>query len=367
MESGILQDRLRAHSISRSRASTPIEVVKALGAVQSQDYEASLWAIGLRCGRKVTRTDVEDSIRKREITRTWLLRGTLHMSASEDIMWMIEPTRLRLRGIAEKRDKHLGLGPAIVEKAINAMEKALRGGKILTREEMYRIMVEMGVPTGNNLGYHMLYRAAWDGLICMGPQQGKEQTFVLLDEWVKRFRSPGKEEILRDMAISYFSGHGPATIRDFAWWSGLKASEARDGVKMAGKMLKKFDLNGNIYHTYSTPGSSVDDCGAILLPAFDEYVLGYSDRSLLTGESSGGKGGSVATSKYIHRNGVFLPTLLWNGKVMGTWKKQRSGKGVKVSVHPFAEPEREKIEGIQESAALYGEFLEKEVQLKIEF
>ena len=366
MESGILQDRLRTHSISRSRASTPLEAVKILGAVQGQDYEASLWAIGLRCGKKVTRADVEDSIRKREITRTWLLRGTLHISASEDIRWMIEPTRLRLRSIAERRDKHLGLSTSIVEKAMNAMDEALRGGKILTREEMYRIMVEIGVPTGNNLGYHMLYRAAWDGLICMGPQQGKEQTFVLLDEWVKVFRSPGKDEILRDMAISYFSGHGPATIRDFAWWSGLKTTEARDGVAKAGIMLKKFELSGNIYYSYSTHGSTGDDCGAILLPAFDEYVLGYSDRSLLTGESSGGKGGSVPTSKYIHSNGIFLPTLLWNGMVIGTWKKQISGKAVKVSVHPFAEPEREKIEGIRESAALYGEFLEKEVHLKID-
>ena len=366
MESGILQDRLRAHSISRSRASTPLEAVKVLGAMQGQDYEASLWAIGLRCGRKVTRTDVEDSIRKREITRTWLLRGTLHMSASEDIKWLIEPTRLRLRSIAEKRDKHLGLSTAIVEKAMNAIEGALRGGNILTRAEMYRIMVELGVPTGNNLGYHMLYRAAWDGLICMGPQQGKEQTFVLLDEWVKGFRSPGKEEILRDMAISYFSGHGSATIRDFAWWSGLKASEAREAVEKAGKMLKKFDLNGNIYHSYSVPGTSGDHGGAILLPAFDEYILGYSDRSLLNGESSGGKGVSLPASKYIHSNGIFLPTLLWDGKVIGTWKKQISGKAVKVSVHPFAEPEREKIEGIRESAALYGEFLEKDLQLKIE-
>lgn len=129
MEYIILQDRLMAHSISGKKASTPLEAVRGLGAIQGQDYDAALWAIGMRCGGKARRSDVEMALQKREITRTWLLRGTLHISASEDIRWMIEPTRPRLRSIAEKREEHRGLSPAIAEKAKNAMEEALRGGK----------------------------------------------------------------------------------------------------------------------------------------------------------------------------------------------------------------------------------------------
>lgn len=335
-----------------------------MGPMQGQDYEAALWAIGLRCVGKARRRDVEESIRKREITRTWLLRGTLHMAASEDIRWMIGPIRQRLKAIAGKREENLGLGGAVVEKAEKAMEEALRGGNILTRGEMYRIMEETGVPTGNNLGYHMLYRAAWDGLICMGPQQGREQTFVLLDEWVLESRSPGKGEALGEMAATYFSGHGPATWRDFAWWSGLRATEAKEAIDAAGTCLKKLELGGNTY--YSSQETRADDGSGVvtLLPAFDEYILGYSDRSLLTGDGMAGEAGGMPASGYIHSNGVFLPTVVWDGRVTGTWKRQASGKAIRIIVRPFAGLERELREGIGEAAAAYGEFLEKDVMLK---
>ena len=127
-ESDFLRSRLRAHSLSGSNVSNALEMVKGMGAMQGQDYEAVLWAIGLRCGGKARRSQVDDLFQKGKITRTWLLRGTLHVSASEDIRWMIEPTRSRLMGIAEKRDQHLGLSREAVEKAKTAMEDALRGG-----------------------------------------------------------------------------------------------------------------------------------------------------------------------------------------------------------------------------------------------
>ena len=230
---------------------------------------------------------------------------------------------------------------------------------------MYRIMSECGVPTENNLGYHMLYRAAWDGLICMGPQHGREQTFALLDEWIRKFRSPGKDEIFRELAYKYFSGHGPATLRDFAWWSGLKVTEAREGIARAGNALMEVEVNGNIYYTSSKNARGIDGDGAFLLPAFDEYILGYSDRAPLTGEDPNGKGDNLSVSRYMHKNGILLPTVLWKGKVIGTWKKKQSEKAVKIHVQPFAELELGQTEGIKEAGISYGEFLEKDIQLKI--
>ena len=132
-----------------------------MGAIQAQDYYAALWAIGLRCREGTTVKDVEDAIAKKKIARTWLMRGTLHFAASSDIHWMLRLFAPRLLKTAITRDRHLGLSDKVVEKTKVLFYNALKGGKQLTRKEMYAVLKKGGVPSNNNLGYHMLYRAAW--------------------------------------------------------------------------------------------------------------------------------------------------------------------------------------------------------------
>ena len=226
---GILERRLLNQGVSSS-CSDPEAVLRTLGAVQAQDYPAALWAIGLRCKPR-TKSDVEAAVVERKIARTWLMRGTLHFAASTDVAWMLKLFSPRLVRTAGARDRHLGLSDEIVKKTGLLFRNALQGGRRLARSEMYRVLEKGGVPSSNNLGYHMLYRAAWDGLICFGPHLGKEPTFVLAEEWLPKPRPLAPEEALKEIAVRYLSGHGPATVKDCSWWSGLTVSDVRLGME----------------------------------------------------------------------------------------------------------------------------------------
>ncbi len=345
--------------ITNNKTSTPLQIVRRMGALQAQDYEAALWAIGLRCGGKTTVSDVQLALENAEIVRTWLFRGTLHIGAHEDVRWMIEPCSARLNRTAVLRDQKLGLSQDMIEKTKSVLVDALKGRKILTRTEMYEIFERNGVPSTNNLGYHMLYRASWDGLICFGPQKGKEQTFVLLDEWVKKLRICPEEDVLKELAVRYFEGHGPATISDFAWWTGIKMPEAREGIEKATRLIAE-EVDGKTYYSFREKSTvKFEDGKTVLLPAFDEYVLGYTDRTQLADN------GKSKEAKLVHSNGVFLPTILSEGKIIGTWKKQKKGNVMKIYIEPFDLVHKHLLSDLKEATESYGNFLEMETRMEI--
>ena len=327
----IVSQRLVNQRIDGEKLEKPEEVVSWLGAIQAQDYLQSLWAVGLRL-KSATLADIEQAISDGRIVRTWPMRGTLHFVPPEDARWMLKLSASRMLAKDGRRLKQLGLDEEIMERCKELFHDALKGNRKLTRPDMMKLLDEAGISTEKQRGYHILWYASQDGVICPGPMQDKQQTFVLLDEWVPNSRDLSREESLAELAARYLTSHGPATVHDFAWWSGLTVTEARSGLEATWPGLTSEKIDGKEYWmTSDTRGhkaygkSSVD-----LLPAFDEYLIGYKDRSAVLAVEH-------ASRIVPGRNGVFQPTIVVGGRVAGTWKRRLKKNTIEITLIPFAQ------------------------------
>ena len=346
----IVYQRLVNQRISGEKFEKPEEVVRWLGALQAQDYLQSLWAIGLRL-QSATVVDIEQAVLDGKIVRTWPMRGTLHFVPPEDAKWMLRLSASRMLAKDGRRLEQLGLDEEIMELCKELFCDALKGNKRLSRPEMMKLLEEAGISTENQRGYHILWYVSQSGMICLGPMHDKQQTFVLLDEWVPNSRDLSREESLAELARRYVAGHGPATVHDLAWWAGLTVTEARSGLEAAMPELVSEEIDGKEYWTTSdTPGhrayhkSSVD-----LLPAFDEYLIGYKDRTaVLTVED--------APKVVPGKNGIFLPTIVVDGRVVGTWKRKLKKNTIEVTLSPFTHL-GDSAEGAIKAAEYYSNFV----------
>jgi hypothetical protein len=346
----IASQRLVNQRIEGERFEKPEEVVRWLGAVQAQDYLQALWAIGLRL-RSATVADIEQAISDAKIVRTWPMRGTLHFVPPEDARWMLKLSASRVLARDGRRLGQLGLDKGIMERSRELFYDALRGNRRLSRPEMMRVLEEAGIGTENQRGYHILWYVAQSGLICLGPMQDKQQTFVLLDEWVPDSRELSREESLAELAGRYVTGHGPATVHDFAWWAGLTVTEARSGLETAMPGLISEKIDGKEYWmTSDTPGQIAYDKSSVhLLPAFDEYLLGYKDRTAVLAVED-------APRVVPGKNGVFLPTIVVGGRVVGTWKRKHKKNSIDITLAPFTHL-ADSEERATEAARSFGAFV----------
>jgi hypothetical protein len=342
--------RLVNQRIGGKKLEKPEEVVRWLGAIQAQDYLQSLWALGLRL-RSATVADIEQAILEGEIVRTWPMRGTLHFVPPEDAKWMLKLSASRMLDKDGRRLKQLGLTEEIIERCKGLFYDALKGNKRLSRPEMMRLLEEAGIATENQRGYHILWYVSQCGLICQGPMQDKQQSFVLLDEWVPNSRNLSQEESLAELARRYFVSHGPATVHDFAWWAGLTVTEARSGLEAAMPELISEKIDGKEYWTTGdTPGPIEHGKSSVhLLPGFDEYLIGYKDRTaVLTVED--------APRVVPGKNGIFLPTIVVGGRIVGTWKRKLKKNSIDITLSPFTHL-GESDERAIKAAEYYGAFV----------
>lgn len=342
--------RLVHQSIAPAAFATPGEVVQHLGAMQAQDYLGALWAIGLRT-KTATEADIEQAISDKKIVRTWPMRGTLHFVAPKDIRWMLALLTPRIINRAARRHQQLELDAATFTRAERLFSLALRGGQRLTRSEMMDVLEQGGISTDGQRGYHILGWAAQTGLICFGPRQGKQDAFVWLDDWLPPGPTLNRDESLAELARRYFTGHGPATLQDFVWWSGLPVADARAAVEMVEVQLAQEELDGQTYWlSASSSGTKTGSPTACLLPAFDEYLLGYRDRSAVLEPTHAGKvvpGG----------NGMFKPLIVIDGQVVGTWKRTLRKTKLIITFAPFDSLSSAQMEAIVAEAERYGAFM----------
>jgi hypothetical protein len=346
----IARFRLERQQISRQPAATPAQVVAALGALQAQDYAGVLWSIGLRLSG-ATVADIERAIAERAIVRTWPMRGTLHFVAAADVRWLLKLLAPRVIAGSARRHRQLELDEAIFSRSRTLFTDALRGGRRLTRSAMLQILAAAGIETAGQRGYHILWRLAQEGLVCFGPPAGKEQTFVLLDEWLPPAPERDREAALSELARRYFSGHGPATLRDFTWWSGLAAADARAALELAKPELQQEVVNGQTYWlARAEPPQPRRAPEVFLLPGFDEYLLGYADRSAALDPA-------YAARVVPGTNGVFFPTLVIDGRVAGTWKRTHTRTHVAIQLSPFTPIAGAAMPAITAAAERYGRFL----------
>lgn len=347
----IVRDRLLNQGIASGLPGGPAGVVASMGAVQAQDYSSALWAIGLRSPGS-TEQDVECAVAERKIIRTWPMRGTLHFVAADDVRWMLRLLTPRVLSGTARRVRELELDDAAFAKSRKVLTRALQGGRCLTREAVLEHLEKAGLSPAGGRGYHILFRLAQEELICFGPRSGKTHTFVLLDEWVPKSRICDREESLARLAKRYFDSHGPATLQDFVWWTGLSVTDARAGIAGAAGKLVCVRLEGvEHWGPEETPAQkSAGDAAVAFLPAFDEYLLGYKERGAVLEPVHGGKVNPG-------NNGVFMPVVLLRGRVEATWKRVIRKKAVAMTVHPFAPLRKVDRVALQAAARHYARFV----------
>ncbi len=349
----IAQQRLYTQSIAPATLEKPEDVVQWLGAVQAQDYLAGLWAIGLRM-RNATEADIEQAIVDKTIIRTWFMRGTVHFVPAADLRWMLRLMRPRLHMISQNsiRYQQLELDGATLAKSFSVLEKSLQGGKQLTRPELITRLEQAEVARGGLGPTIILHQAQADGLICQAPRQGKQFTFALLDEWLPPGRRLEHDEALAEFTRRYFTGHGPATLQDFVWWSGLTIAEARAGLVMSKTQLVQEVIDGQTYwFSSSTPSIKEPSQVISLLPNFDEYIVGYKDRSAIFDATS-------HVDKLDSRGNVlFNNTIASAGQIVGTWKRTLKKDTVIIEANPFAPFDEAEANALTTAANRYAAFL----------
>ena len=350
--------RIFHQSISESNFEQPGQVVAHLGAVQAQDYAGSLWTIGLRL-KEATQALIEQAIAARTIIRTWPMRGTLHFVAAADVRWMLKLLTPRAIAGTAARQRQLEINPQVLARSQELIVQALEGGKQLTRTQIYQVL-ERGniVPTGQR-GIHILGRLSQEGLLCLGSHHDKQPTFVLLDEWLppSLTKSLERDEALAELAKRYFTGHGPATLSDFERWAGLKISEARAGLEMVKAQLRREEIAGQTYWlAQNEPAVFATTRTVYLLPGFDEYILGYKDRSAVLEPQHSQKvvpGG----------NGMFISTIISNGRVAGTWKRTTKKDKLVITPVPFSALNEVETTALKAAAADYSRFITMPVEV----
>jgi len=346
--------RLCAQGIS-CPSSTVHEAVSRLLAVQAQDRPSSLWAIGLRSSASKI-ADVERAVASGSIVRTWLMRGTLHFTAAEDLRWLLHLVAPRLIARSKRRDEQLRLDDLVYERSSDILISELDSQGQMTRSDIMVALERKGITTTGQRGYHILRHLALQGVICFGPMIGREPSFVLLDNWVQSSKNITREQALGELAVRYFSGHGPATAQDLVWWSGLTMAEVRKSIEAAGSRLNEETMDGITY--FSGPSrSGTGENTHVLLPAFDEYIIGYKERGALLDREH--------TKDVLSSNGIFYPALVIEGLVQGTWRGRRSKAGITVEVKPFYRLNSSDIDSLEGAASRYGAFLDVPVSINV--
>ena len=341
--------RLERQGVADPRFADPHAAVSWLVAMQAQDYYAALWAVGARM-RDGSEADVERAIADGTLVRTWPMRGTLHLVAAEDARWLLE--LLAPRAIARdtaRIERDFGLDAAALKQCRRAVSRVLRDGKPMRRDDLYAALDAAGIAGAQQRGVHITGRLAQEGLICGGPRDGRQPTFVLLDAWAPRAARKPRDVSLAELALRYFASRGPATAQDFAWWSGLTVKDAQAGIALAGAGLAQDTIDGKTHWHASAPEKEKATASVHLLPAFDEYLVGYRDRSAALDPAHG--------RAVIAVNGLVGASIVVDGRIAGLWKRTLGKASVLLALQPFRPLPKSRLPALRATAKRYGAFL----------
>jgi hypothetical protein len=275
--------RLHNQFLSQTNLTEPSQVVECLGAVQSQDYAGAKWALAQRLKNTTTDAALEQGFNEGKILRTHILRPTWHFVAPQDIRWMLSLSAPRVHAVNGFMYRQQELDRASIKKSYAALEKALQGNKHLTRTELGSAFEEAGIKNASSirLGYFLM-SAELDGVICSGPRRGKQFTYALLEERAPEVKALTRQEALAELTRRYFVTRGPATLHDFTWWSGLTMADAKEGIDAVRSQFMSEEIDGKTYwFDNSVSPAQEKSPAAHLLPNYDEYFIGFKDRSAI--------------------------------------------------------------------------------------
>ena len=351
----IARQRLARSFLLGSPWSTGRDVVHALGAVQAQDYDGAKWALSLRASG-LTDDALEREFAAGSIVRTHVLRPTWHFVDPTDIRWMLALTGPRIAKMMASYDRKLELDDKVYSRSNAAIANALRDGVHLTRTELKAALSRAKVgPLGVQRAAHLMMRAELDAVICSGPRRGKQFTYALLDDRVPPAAPKYRDEALLELTRRYFCARSPAAARDFAWWSGLSMADARRGIDLARDDLELLTLDGESFWTTATPAVRPKP-SAHLLPNYDEFFIGYRDRSAI--------GRRLASVKAVTGgNALIAHVVTIDGQLVGGWRRTPRRDTVRIDlklVSRLSAPERDRL---LREVRRYGSFAGKPVEL----
>jgi len=347
----VVRQRLQTQRLIGPAFAGVAEAVAWFGAMQAQDYRGALWAIGQRVAG-VTEADVEQALARREVVRTWPMRGTLHFVAADDARWLTRLLAPRVIRRAASRYRELGLDGAVFAKSRAILEAALAGGHALTRGELYATLACAGVSPDGQRGIHIVGQLAMQGVLCTGAPRGKQQTFVLLDDWIPRSRELTGDAALAELARRYVASHGPVTALDLAWWSGLNATETARALELAGVAIER---SGEHWLSTTRPRASRAGLGVHLLPPYDEYAVAYRDRDAFL----------APADRVRAKGGIFAPVVLVDGRIAGTWRRTTRTASVTIEPALWTRPRPDVRRLLELAARRYGEFVGNSAALEL--
>jgi len=341
--------------LSGKQLNSPKSLVQKMGALQAQHFDMAKWAIGKRMSSvdapvggftenkntapPVTVNTIHQAMEKGEIVRTHALRPTWHFLAGEDLLWILQLTGPSIKGALFSRDKVIGIAEKEYIQSDEAIRRILEDQKALTRQDLVEELRQRGFAMDEYRSNHYIMHAELEGIICSGTVQANKHTYALSENILGKGFSKAlklKEQLkgepaAAELAKRYFSTRGPATVQDFAWWSGLGMTAIKRAIGALGKSLEVLPREGVAYYQILGPDTAAakkdTENQLQLLAAFDEYLISYKDRNIMLDKKH--------SAQIITSNGLFRPAMVENGKVIGGWQIENGKKGCKVKLMPF--------------------------------
>ncbi|QHS56778.1 winged helix DNA-binding domain-containing protein [Mucilaginibacter sp. 14171R-50] len=338
--------RLQHQHLAKPVFNQPADVVKYLGAVQSQDYSGAKWALGMRLNNSTDEL-IEQAFNNGEIIRTHVMRPTWHFVHPGDARWMLDLTASRIQALAKGRHKQLEIDEAVLAKSEKLLYKALQG-KQIARNELSALLKNKGIAADEQRFVHIMMHLELEQLICSGGREGKQFTYALFDDRIPQSKKLDRDEAVVMLMRRYFTSHGPATLADFVWWSGLTITDARAGIDTLKGQLESYIINGDTYW-FAESVSSVESPTAYLLPNYDEYLVSYKDRNFAIAEKN--------INKSDPRGTIFNHTIILNGKIGGLWKKTIRKDTLEIELTPFNKLNNAALKVIETAGKKYMKFL----------
>lgn len=343
--SEFLSQRLNNQRLATPEFKKPADVVRWFGAVQAQDFQAAKWALGLRMP-DATDASVESAFNNGKILRTHVMRPTWHFVAPEDIRWLLELTAPRVNIKAGPYFRKYELDAALFKRCYRVLKNALKGGNHLTRATLQKALNNAGIAADDPIRLaHIFLSAELDAVVISGPRIGKQFTYALFDERVPATKALTRDEALAKLTRQYFMSHGPATLQDFTWWSGLTVADAQRGVALAARELEKTVIDTKDHWIQRSPRVTQPLHSAHLLPAFDEYTVAYKNRKAFLEHSS------------MTEMGLLGPMIIVDGKLLGTWERTNANKSVTITLRPFRKLTRSQSSAVTMAVRRYEAFL----------
>ena len=344
----LIEVRLRNQRLTRPDLRDPAAVVEWLGAVQSQDYAGAQWGVSLRMPA-LTAAAFDRAFDEGRILRTHVLRPTWHFVAPADIRWMQAISAPRVLAVSRSYFRKMELDPATIRRTQRTFERALAGGRSLTRAELAAALGRAGIAAAGQRLAAIVMHAELDQVLCSGPRRGKHFTYMLIAERAPQAVVMERDAAIVELARRFFRSHGPATLRDFVWWSGLTVGEARRGIEAIKASLDDEKVGDATYYVVPSRAKAPSAAGLVhLLPNYDEYLIAYKDRAVA---------GLPVTADAPRNIDVYAHIIVVDGRFAGTWRRAVKPSGVQITVTPFVQLGRVHLKSLADAVARHGSFL----------